>query len=362
MDKIVKNKVGKERKDSEDGDETDNNKNNMAGVLGVSKAAKTLNKKIGKVPKSCRANTMDLSKAQAIMGFSSTRWLDKSAGFNPKDELDKAHFEKMMDIMKKKKNYVPPKSPQVSNRNGMRRKQLTPDDECRVLHEAYQFLFRKYNLGEELQVTNEAAFQNGEVPPSPGLISPFMKMELDTGADKKILSLEELEAQEKAENDRKEGIEDNREPDITAEEEAMMDEMKASAESAFNRLGADPWPSQQEEEDDDDTMARKVKSARSKKEKKPLKEPKSKKDRSKSMLPGAQQDSLSGGGLTAALAGKEERRSSATPGSQADFLQAIGPQGGKKTRSGSIKVPGGSLLERRGSSRGSTRRKKNKDQ
>ena len=52
-------------------------------------------------------------------------------------------------------------------------------------------------------------------------------------------------------------------------------------------------------------MARKVKSARSKKEKKPLKEPKSKKDRSKSMLPGSQQDgSLSGGGLTAALAGK----------------------------------------------------------
>ena len=50
----------------------------------------------------------------------------------------------------------------------MRRKQLTPDDECRVLHEAYQFLFRKYNLGEELQVQNQAAFENGEVPPSPG--------------------------------------------------------------------------------------------------------------------------------------------------------------------------------------------------
>ena len=54
------------------------------------------------------------------------------------------------------------------------------------------------------------------------------------------------------------------------------------------------------------------------------------------------------------LLGKEERRSSATPGSQADFLQAIGPQGGRKTRSGSIKVPGGSLLERRGSTRGFT--------
>ena len=50
----------------------------------------------------------------------------------------------------------------------MRRKQLTPDDECRVLHEAYQFLFRKYNLGEVLEVTNAAAFENGEVPPSPG--------------------------------------------------------------------------------------------------------------------------------------------------------------------------------------------------
>ena len=54
--------------------------------------------------------------------------------------------------------------------------------------------------------------------------------------------------------------------------------------------------------------------------------------------------------------GKEERRSSATPGTQADFLQAIGPQGGRKTRSGSIKVPS-DKLERRGSAR----RKKNKD-
>ena len=50
----------------------------------------------------------------------------------------------------------------------MRRKHLTPDDECRVLHEAYQFLFRKYNLGETLECTNQAAFENGEVPPSPG--------------------------------------------------------------------------------------------------------------------------------------------------------------------------------------------------
>ena len=70
-----------------------------------------------------------------------------------------------------------------------------------------------------------------------GLISPFMKMELDTGSEeKKYKTLEELEADEKAENDRKEEMEDISGPvQLTAEEEAMMEEMKASAEAAFNR-------------------------------------------------------------------------------------------------------------------------------
>jgi len=72
------------------------------------------------------------------------------------------------------------------------------------------------------------------------------------------------------------------------------------------------------------------------------------------MLPG-QDGSLSGGGLTAALAGNEDRRSSATPGSQNDFLETLKPKG-RKERSGSIKVPG-SGMERRGSAR----RKKNKN-
>ena len=45
-----------------------------------------------------------------------------------------------------------------------------------------------------------------------------MKMELDTGNEKKIKSLEELEAEEKAENDRKGGIEDMSEPVLTTEE------------------------------------------------------------------------------------------------------------------------------------------------
>ena len=46
---------------------------------------------------------MDLAKALGVLGFTSTRWLDMSSGLSPKQELDKAHFAKMMEIMKKKK-------------------------------------------------------------------------------------------------------------------------------------------------------------------------------------------------------------------------------------------------------------------
>ena len=44
---------------------------------------------------------MDESKALGIMGFSNTRWLDKSQ-FNPKAELDKAHYQKTSAIIAKK--------------------------------------------------------------------------------------------------------------------------------------------------------------------------------------------------------------------------------------------------------------------
>ena len=43
---------------------------------------------------------MDLAKALGILGFTSTRWLDMSSGLTPKQVLDKAHFTKMMEIMK----------------------------------------------------------------------------------------------------------------------------------------------------------------------------------------------------------------------------------------------------------------------
>ena len=45
---------------------------------------------------------MDLAKAMGIMGFTSNRWAEKTKGKNPKDELDKAQFAKLMQIQKKK--------------------------------------------------------------------------------------------------------------------------------------------------------------------------------------------------------------------------------------------------------------------
>ena len=77
-------------------------KKTFSGIAKASKVAQKLTTK-GRIPKSCRATTMDLAKALGILGFNSTRWLDMSSGLSPKQELDKAHFEKMMNIMKKKK-------------------------------------------------------------------------------------------------------------------------------------------------------------------------------------------------------------------------------------------------------------------
>ena len=44
---------------------------------------------------------MDMAKALQIMEFKNTQWADKKAGFNPKEELDKAYFEKMVEITMK---------------------------------------------------------------------------------------------------------------------------------------------------------------------------------------------------------------------------------------------------------------------
>ena len=47
---------------------------------------------------------MDLARATGLMGFNSSRWLDSSqTGSNPKAELDKALFNRMNELMMKKR-------------------------------------------------------------------------------------------------------------------------------------------------------------------------------------------------------------------------------------------------------------------
>ena len=52
---------------------------------------------------------------------------------------------------------------------GRGKKKLTPDDEIRILHEAYQFLLKKFKLGES---------PRGSTSDTP-LVSPFMKLDVE---------------------------------------------------------------------------------------------------------------------------------------------------------------------------------------
>jgi len=54
---------------------------------------------VSAVPK----HKMDMSRAQCILGFTSSRWMDSSGGNDPKAALDKALFEQMKNVEKKKK-------------------------------------------------------------------------------------------------------------------------------------------------------------------------------------------------------------------------------------------------------------------
>ena len=46
---------------------------------------------------------MDPTRAQGLLGFSSSRWMDPTAGVEPKDALDRALFEQMNRIQAKKR-------------------------------------------------------------------------------------------------------------------------------------------------------------------------------------------------------------------------------------------------------------------
>ena len=79
---------------------------------------------------------------------------------------------------------------------------MTPEDQIRQLHEAYQFLLKKYKLGEDSKATE-------------ALVSPFMKLEMD---EKPVIVMKEETAAEESEKEKDE------------KEEAKIDEPKTEPE------------------------------------------------------------------------------------------------------------------------------------
>ena len=78
---------------------------------------------------------MDLAKALSTMGFSTSRTLDPSGGHDARNELNAALSRRMNELEKKKRLSI------------QKDKGATADkirDDVRTLHEAYQFLSRKY--------------------------------------------------------------------------------------------------------------------------------------------------------------------------------------------------------------------------
>jgi len=107
-------------------------------------------------PKKCRTFNMELAKALGILGFQNTRWMEtsKHTGVTPKQILDQAHFSKTISIHKQRvkeekeleENGGKPKEVVY----GKVSKKLSFDDQTRQLHEAYQFLIKRYKLQEDI--------------------------------------------------------------------------------------------------------------------------------------------------------------------------------------------------------------------
>jgi len=118
----------------------------LAAVTGMAKAKKQIT---NKVKRRAGQPKMDTNKAMSVMNFSSTReFMDRSSGLDPKKELDKKHFDNMMKIVKRKKDESKADDGKKEDyAKQFRKKKLTAEDEVRILHEAYQFLLRKFNLG-----------------------------------------------------------------------------------------------------------------------------------------------------------------------------------------------------------------------
>ena len=93
---------------------------------------------------------MDLAKALSMMGFGTARTLDPSGSKNARNELNAALTRKMNDFETKRRKLLELDKQKSFVAESVRNQ--TKDklrDDIRTLHEAYQFLARKYMRDEE---------------------------------------------------------------------------------------------------------------------------------------------------------------------------------------------------------------------
>lgn len=84
---------------------------------------------------------MDLAKALTMMGFGTARIVDRSGERNALDELNTALSRQMENFDKKKKKIL--ETEKIEKRKEIQQDKLR--DEIRTMHEAYQFLAKKYS-------------------------------------------------------------------------------------------------------------------------------------------------------------------------------------------------------------------------
>ena len=125
---------------------------------------------------------------------------------------------------------------------GYKRKQLTADDEVRQLHEAYQFMLKKYGLGET---------PKNSVSENP-MISPFMKLTLDDDVPKKHVDFKDEET--KDEDAEMNDNEENEDEDDVFEKMTIQVEEAAAISAVETELP-------DEVESDDENFARSLKLA-----------------------------------------------------------------------------------------------------
>ena len=101
---------------------------------------------------------MDLSKALAMMGFGTARIVDQSGERNALDSLNTALTRQMENFDKKKKKITD--TEKVEKRRETQQDKLR--DEIRTMHEAYQFLAKKYS-SDKARLEEKKQLQSSDI-------------------------------------------------------------------------------------------------------------------------------------------------------------------------------------------------------